>query len=406
MQHNHKKYHYFFLFFLPIFLLLFFSLQTIHADEINEELLESAEANTDLLVFPDSDIIDDIPSSDLEQKTDIQPETESSLNIINKGDGMMLLDENMIITDSTGNTTEADVIEIISEDTATTDVLDNVVSDNAIENTEHDDIDFSAEDSIYPIIYEGEEDDLSIVITQEIYDTSTCYVAHISTDGTNPFDTEYAYGQWGVYNDQGSGYIYGETATEAADRLDCTFLVNGDFRDVSVGSSFGIVRNGEVVNDKGTPSVAVGLTNSGDFVYVGESVDPNDLINIGVSDTFSFGPTLVYNGEITNNGDYSNWNTAKANPRTLVGQVYHEYDPEDPLYGTKEYYVVVVDGRQPGYSDGLTLLQCATFMQYLGCDFAYNLDGGGSSAMVYQGNLLNSPSGGSERRDCDFIYIQ
>jgi exopolysaccharide biosynthesis protein len=45
--------------------------------------------------------------------------------------------------------------------------------------------------------------------------------------------------------------------------------------------------------------------------------------------------------------------------------------------------LVVVDGRQTGYSDGMTLRELASVMRGLGARDAINLDGGGSTALVY-----------------------
>lgn len=60
-------------------------------------------------------------------------------------------------------------------------------------------------------------------------------------------------------------------------------------------------------------------------------------------------------------------------------------------------YLVVVDGRQPGYSEGMSYYELATYMRELGCRDAVNLDGGGSSIMMAStggGNyrILNDPS--------------
>lgn len=65
----------------------------------------------------------------------------------------------------------------------------------------------------------------------------------------------------------------------------------------------------------------------------------------------------------------------------------------------------MADGRQSGYSYGLTNLEMAKIMEEKDCDFAANLDGGGSSTMLFEGKLLNSPSDGKERNDADFLYI-
>ncbi|GAA0554946.1 phosphodiester glycosidase family protein [Chitinophaga japonensis] len=55
-------------------------------------------------------------------------------------------------------------------------------------------------------------------------------------------------------------------------------------------------------------------------------------------------------------------------------------------------YFVVVDGRDPGVSEGMTLSTLADFMRYIGCYQALNLDGGGSSTMMGNDGLRNTPS--------------
>ncbi len=66
---------------------------------------------------------------------------------------------------------------------------------------------------------------------------------------------------------------------------------------------------------------------------------------------------------------------------------------------------VVVDGRQSGYSEGVTLTELADIMVDLGATTAYNLDGGGSSTMYFDGEVINSPSNGGERATSDILYI-
>jgi len=77
-------------------------------------------------------------------------------------------------------------------------------------------------------------------------------------------------------------------------------------------------------------------------------------------------------------------------------------------YNEQNYIFVVVDGRQPKLSVGMTLEELADFMVSLGCTEAMNTDGGGSAEMaasVPQKNspgaskfeIVNSPSDGPER---------
>ena len=86
-----------------------------------------------------------------------------------------------------------------------------------------------------------------------------------------------------------------------------------------------------------------------------------------------------------------------SNPRTAVGIV-------DELH----YVFVVSDGRTKE-SEGLSLVQLAEFMKEHGCKTAYNLDGGGSSTMYFNGRIVNKPvnrgSTISERSVSDIVYI-
>ena len=67
---------------------------------------------------------------------------------------------------------------------------------------------------------------------------------------------------------------------------------------------------------------------------------------------------------------------------------------------------VVVDGRSPGYSEGVTLPELAQIMADLGATTAYNLDGGGSSTMYFDGEVVNDPLGkGDERGVSDILYV-
>ena len=85
----------------------------------------------------------------------------------------------------------------------------------------------------------------------------------------------------------------------------------------------------------------------------------------------------------------------ERHPRTAVG-----------LRADGTWVLMVVDGRQPSLSIGMTLKEVADTMSSLGCVSALNLDGGGSSTMVLDGRVMNSPSdAGRERPVSDAILI-
>jgi exopolysaccharide biosynthesis protein len=73
---------------------------------------------------------------------------------------------------------------------------------------------------------------------------------------------------------------------------------------------------------------------------------------------------------------------AARHPRTAVG-----YDADG-----NQLWVMVVDGRQPGHSDGMTLPELTVALQAMGVEEALNLDGGGSTVMVLEGEAVSSPS--------------
>jgi exopolysaccharide biosynthesis protein len=85
----------------------------------------------------------------------------------------------------------------------------------------------------------------------------------------------------------------------------------------------------------------------------------------------------------------------KTEPRTAIGY----YEPG-------HYCLVVVDGRQEskGYSEGFTLMELSRVFYELGCSIAYNMDGGKSAEMIFDGKLQNRPYEGG-RETSDIIYI-
>lgn len=104
-----------------------------------------------------------------------------------------------------------------------------------------------------------------------------------------------------------------------------------------------------------------------------------------VFETIGGNPTLVRNGEIfierTGYGGFFN-----RHPRTGVGTT-----PDGRVL------FVTVDGRQAGYSIGMTPWRFAKLFVSLGANYALNLDGGGSTTMVVEGDIVNRPSDGYER---------
>ncbi len=117
--------------------------------------------------------------------------------------------------------------------------------------------------------------------------------------------------------------------------------------------------------------------------HIGDPAN-GDLVMEAVSDWFS--PLLVESRIIPDSSDMA------LHPRTALG-----FDDSGAWL-----LLVVVDGRQPCYSEGVTLYELAKILQSQGCTQSINLDGGGSSIMLIQGhnNVLrtfNRPSGTGHR---------
>ena len=111
----------------------------------------------------------------------------------------------------------------------------------------------------------------------------------------------------------------------------------------------------------------------------------------------SFGPALIENGTISVTEKDEVGKAMASNPRTAIGII-------DNLH----YVFVVSDGRTEE-SEGLSLLELAEFMYSIGVETAYNLAGGGSSTMYFNGEVVNNPttSGRSvkERSVSDIVCI-
>jgi len=103
-------------------------------------------------------------------------------------------------------------------------------------------------------------------------------------------------------------------------------------------------------------------------------------------------PILVADGQMALEGCYGS--VCYQHPRTGVG-----------ITDDGKVLLVVVDGRQPRYSEGLTMRRLARLFLHLGATFAMNLDGGGSSTMVVNGTVVNRPSSGVERSVSSAIVI-
>ena len=136
----------------------------------------------------------------------------------------------------------------------------------------------------------------------------------------------------------------------------------------------------------------------GSFEIITEdSISLEELKEKGAYNVLSFGPALIVDNNISVSENDEVGKAMASNPRTAIG-----------IIDNNHFVFVVSDGRTDE-SAGLSLYQLANFMQTLNCNIAYNLDGGGSSTMVFNGNVINNPTNtgrhSSERKVSDIVYI-
>ena len=95
-----------------------------------------------------------------------------------------------------------------------------------------------------------------------------------------------------------------------------------------------------------------------------------------------------------NNSAYRHSNAAHRHPRSALG------------FNDEKLFLIVIDGRQSGYSMGMTLYQMADFFNDIGIKHAINFDGGSSSALWALGRIVNRPAHGYERRIFNVALIR
>ena len=188
-----------------------------------------------------------------------------------------------------------------------------------------------------------------------------------------------------------------QTVSEMAEASGAILAINGDY--YGSRETGYVLRNGILYRDKRDKTCTdLVITEDGDFVFLPEKDNPAaTLTEMGAWQAFSFGPPLVENGEVTVGRHDEVLHALASNPRTGIGIV-------EPLH----YFFVVSDGRTKE-SAGLSLYQFGCFMQSLGVSAAYNMDGGGSSTLVFLDEVLNVPTSDGvsieERSVSDFVYI-
>ena len=234
-----------------------------------------------------------------------------------------------------------------------------------------------------------EDDNIKITLADYRENDTDIHVADVTVSSSEYLKTAFA---------QSS---YGRNVTEKtsgiAESVNAILAINGDY--YGAQESGYVIRNGVIYR-------ATAKSGNEDLVIYGdgsfEIIDEDDitaeeLLKKGAQNVLAFGPALVENGAVSVTENEEVGKAMASNPRTAIG-----------IIGENHYVFVVADGRTSD-NEGLSLYELAEFMESLGVQTAYNLDGGGSSTMYFNGQIINKPTtnGSSikERSVSDIVYI-
>lgn len=191
--------------------------------------------------------------------------------------------------------------------------------------------------------------------------------------------------------------IKAKTST-TAQSVNAVLAVNGDYygaRDAGY-----VIRNGQLLRSDSQDANQEDLViyQDGSFEIIREGdITAQELLNKGAVQVLSFGPALIENSQVAVDSSDEVGKAMASNPRTAIG-----------IIDDKHYVLVVSDGRTDE-SKGLSLKELADFMKELKVTTAYNLDGGGSSTMYFNGQIINKPTTNGhnieEREVSDIVYL-
>ena len=158
----------------------------------------------------------------------------------------------------------------------------------------------------------------------------------------------------------------------------------------NTAGNMAIAENGAVLSGHGAAADFLKTLQAGDELEVKILLQLEDQTYPDINCMVGGDRKILENGEVLE----TDW--AELHPRTSIG-----YSAD-----RSKVYMLVVDGRQNGYSDGATTKQMADMLKFAGAANGMNLDGGGSSGMyIEKYGLVNSPSDGHERAVSNGIFV-
>ncbi len=222
---------------------------------------------------------------------------------------------------------------------------------------------------------------ISIAISKQRVRDTDVFVADIYVAGAQYFKRALSHDRWGA-NAESPGTL--------AARSNAILAMTGDYSHLfSKGLA---VANGEVLRKTSNALRDNCLIYSdGSMVtFKRGKMDVKEVLKEEIWQSFLFGPALLK----SDGSPYEKFssNIGVANPRSVIG-----------YYSPGHFCFVLVEGRQTNQK-GLALVPLSNFMSELGCVSAYNLDGGQSAMLWFNGKLVNNPyNGGRALTDIAFI---
>jgi len=175
-----------------------------------------------------------------------------------------------------------------------------------------------------------------------------------------------------------------------AKKVNAPFAVNADW---FIFHNAGVVyRKGDLLRNRVNSEYdGLFVDMNGDFHILAPLTDEGvAALPAEILHSFCFGPALVVDGQIWDNSDRE----ITYKQRMAIGQL-------DEL----TYVLVCSDGPEEKNSIGLSIPQMAEIMHALGVRHAYNLDGGQSTYMYFNGAKVNGQKAGKGRAVGDIIYF-
>ena len=264
-------------------------------------------------------------------------------------------------------------------------------SDDTVKEDGADDTGESDDAGQTPVADEDSYSDGNVDIkltTYREYDTDI-YVAEVTLSSSKALEAAFAKD---VY-----GKNVTETTSDIAEDVGAILAINGDYYG-SQESGY-VIRNGVLYRETAAKNRQdLVIYEDGTFDIIQESeVTAQQLLADGAVQVLSFGPALIEDGAIAVSENTEVGKAMASNPRTAIG-----------ITQAGHYLFIVSDGRT-NESEGLTLYQLAEFAKGLGAKTVYNLDGGGSSTLYFNGEVVNNPTTNgkhvTERKVSDIVYI-